>query len=373
MIAYTNFIGIDVGKFNFVVSVHGKNKVEEYANTPCGIKSFLKDYRPLLPISLCVLETTGGYEMRLLLNLCDKGYAVHRANTRKVKHFIYSLGNKAKTDSLDAKALAYYGYERGDRLPLFKPHSKQDLALYELTQRRCDLIKISVAEKNRAQAPCLNEKLVKEGCTMLIEVLEKQIESIDNKVNELIEQDAAFKAKRDVLITIPGIGQLTANMLLILMPELGTITRREIASLAGLAPRANDSGKMMGYRRTGGGRNTIRPILFLAAMAARRSNSRLKTFYEDLIANGKKKMVALVALMRKIIVVANAKLRDLYAGKSNTVEEENSQIKRACRQQPSKKVGSKKINKGVDNKKCINKKDNIIVCGPCGREARACG
>lgn len=309
MTVYTNFIGIDIGKFNFVVANYGNKATKEYENNLSGINSFLKDYKGILPNSLCVLETTGGYEMRLLLTLCDKGIAVHRANTQKVKNFIRSFGNRAKTDALDAQALAFYGYERGDRLTKFVPCSKKASDLYELVQRRQDLKQILIAEKNRFQAP--RAKLIKGSCAVMIKAITEQISSIDTEIDALIENDDILKAKKKTLITIPGIGNIIANELLILMPELGTMNRREVASLAGLAPRANDSGKFVGYRRTGQSRNTIKPILFLAAMAARNSKSQLATFYFDLIARGKKKMVALVALMRKIIVIANAKLKAL--------------------------------------------------------------
>src|SRR6478752_6903610 len=136
MTLYSNFVGVDIGKFSFVVAVYGEKQTKEYDNNPSGIKSFINDYRRYLSKGLCVLETTGGYEMRLLLTLCEAGYSVHRANTRKVKHFIRSYGTTAKTDSLDGKSLALYGYERGTRLECFTPQSPQALALYELVQRR---------------------------------------------------------------------------------------------------------------------------------------------------------------------------------------------------------------------------------------------
>jgi transposase len=308
---YTNFIGLDIGKFTFVAAVYVNKTTKEYENNVSGINSFLKDYKALLPQSLCVLETTGGYENLLLLSLCEKGFAVHRANTRKVKNFIRSFGNQAKTDSLDAQALALYGYERSDRLKKFTPISKKALDLYELVQRRQDLKQMLVSEKNRYQAP--RADLIKKSCISMIKVITKEVKDIDEEINALIVSDEALKAKKEILMTIPGIGNIIANELLILMPELGSMNRREVASLAGLAPRANESGRFVGYRRTGQGRNVVKPILFLAAMAARNSKSRLATFYADLVARGKKKMVALVALMRKIIVIANAKLKPLVA------------------------------------------------------------
>lgn len=123
MITYESFIGIDIGKYSFFVVLHGNKKVYEYENTPAGINEFIKFHRKTLKKGLCILETTGGYEMGVLLRLCSEGFAVHRANTRKVKHFIKSYGNAAKTDKLDAKNLALYGYERGRTLELFTPVS----------------------------------------------------------------------------------------------------------------------------------------------------------------------------------------------------------------------------------------------------------
>lgn len=310
MPSYQDFIGIDIGKFNFAVNLHGCRKIQTYENTQAGIENFLKDFRQELPNSLVVLETTGGHEMRLLLTLCNKRYSVHRANTRKVKHFIRSLGNEAKTDALDSRALALYGFERQNRLDIFKPLSENSFALFELVQRRKDLTQMLIAEKNRAKAPKVLE-IIKSSYEDMIKILLDHIAQIARQIKELIASDKIFLARLKILKTIPGIGEIIAQNLLAFMPELGTLTRRQIASLAGLAPKANDSGKFQGYRHTAHGRDFIKPSLFLAAMAARNSNSSLKAFYENLIARGKKKMVALIALMRKIIVIANAKLKCL--------------------------------------------------------------
>lgn len=310
---YKTHIGIDIGKSSFVVALHGKRETCEYDNDGAGIGQFLKDFKKSFVRGLCVLETTGGYETRLVLTLCDKGIAVHRANTRKVKHFIRSFGNGAKTDKLDARALAWYGNEREEQLEVFTPLSKCALELYELVQRRQDLTEMKVAEKNRLQAP--RAEAIKESCKRMIEVLVQQIKDITEQINAIVENDPILKEKKKVLKSIPGIGDIIANSLLVLLPELGTLDRRKIASLAGLAPMANDSGRHKGYRRVNHGRGGIKPLLFIAAMAARNSNSELKAFYLKLADKGKKRMVALTALMRKIIVIANARLRDLAQGK----------------------------------------------------------
>jgi transposase len=316
MTQYQNFIGIDIGKFTFVVGLHNSKAVKDYENNPKGIRAFMRDSKSLLPSSLVVLETTGGYEMELLLALCKKNFKVHRADTRKVKSFIRSFGNAAKTDALDAKALAFYGFERHGYLDLFTPVSQDQSALYAFVQRRKDLKKILVAEKNRAKAP--NSPAIKNSCDIMIKTLTDQIGQITKQIEGLIRSDPAYLARAQALKTVPGIGDITAQDLLALMPELGTLTRRQAASLAGVAPRANESGTFQGYRHTGRGRESIKPTLFLSAMAARKSKSDLKTFYENLIKRGKKKMVALTALMRKIIVIANAKLKPLAKNHSMT-------------------------------------------------------
>jgi len=317
MIEYQNYIGIDIGKFNFVVAVYNRSVTKEYENTADGIAKFLNDYKAILSNSLIVMEPTGGYETELLYILCDRNYATHRADTRKVKKFIESYGNGAKTDVLDAKALAHYGQERGKTLTLFLPQSMKSLELFRLAQRRNDLNKMLVAEKNRFKLP--SSKTIQISCKNMVKVLSKQISAITEQIKVIIDADPILKEKQKILKTIPGIGNIIGSELLILLPELGgQMTRRTIASLAGLAPRAKDSGKFKGYRRTGHGRSGIKPLLFLAAMAARNSKSHLKEFYEKLLARGKKKMVALTALMRKILVIANAKLKALASIKGGS-------------------------------------------------------
>lgn len=313
---YHNFIGIDIGKFKFSVAIHSQKNSTEYENNLVGINQFLEDYAGILLDSLCILETTGGYELELLYTLCSNKIAVHRANTRKVKSFIRSYGNSAKTDNLDAKALALYGFERFTKLELFTPASKNTLTLFALLQRRIDLKQILVAEKNRSKSPGCT--LVKKSCQQMIKAVSKQVELIDEQIQALINSDPILKEKQKILQSVPGIGKIISLELLILLPELGKLDRRQIASLCGVAPRANDSGTHQGYRRTGKGRKDVKPILFIAAMAARNSNSNFKLFYENLIAKGKKKMVALVALMRKIIVIANARIKE-YQHENNLI------------------------------------------------------
>ena len=317
MKTYHNFIGIDIGKFNFAVAVYNNKETREFENNPEGIAKFFECYNSKLRESLCVLETTGGYEIELLVTLCNNNISVHRASTRKVKNFIRSFGNDAKTDILDAKALALYGAERKDKLQLFVPKSTNDIELYQLAMRKQDLIKMLIAEKTRLQGP--NIEFTKASCQFMIDAISDQIKLIANQISSLIEGNMDLNSKKETLKTISGVGDNSAGQLLILLPELGTLNRKQIAPLTGLAPRSNDSGTYRGYRSIMNGRDNIKPILFMVAMAARRSKSEFKIFYEKLISRGKKKMVALTALMRKIIVIANAKIRDLIS-QSKVVE-----------------------------------------------------
>jgi transposase len=308
MKSYNTFIGIDIGKFNFVVAVHGQRSAKEYDNTRSGIDKFIKEFKKELPNALCVLEPTGGYELKLLLALCEQNYAVHRAHTRHVKNFIRSHGNGAKTDSLDAHYLSLFSYERSEVLSRFCFPSAEAIKLYELVQRRRDVKQMLVAEKNRYQSPRANS--IKERIHTHIHFLEDEMIVIGNEIEKMLEKDRVLKEKRKILQTIPGIGNIISYELLITLPELGQLSRREIASLVGVAPLSRESGKYKGYRRTGHGREGIKPLLYLAAMAARNSKSHLKTYYETLLRKGKCKMVALTALMRKIIVIANARLKN---------------------------------------------------------------
>ncbi len=294
----------------FLLTCTAPPPVHEYPNDISGIQAFLTEYSAKLQQALCVIETTGGYEAPLLLTLCQQHIAVHRANTRHVKSFIRSYGHGVKTDALDAKALARYGYERHETLACYEPPNDTQSELYNLVSRQHDLKQMRTAEKNRLKAPNTSS-LMQASCSRMIEMLTNEIEAFETRINALIADDELLTFKKTAIQTIPGIGKILSSELIVLLPELGQLSRREIASLVGVAPRANDSGRHQGYRSTGHGRPGIKPRLYMAAMAARNSNSSLKTFYNGLVERGKPKKVALTALMRKIIVIANARIKAL--------------------------------------------------------------
>ena len=306
---YRSFLGIDIGKHEFVSHLKNDDKTKTYKNNRNGFKKFVGEHSDSLSHGLIVLETTGGYEKRLIDYLLINNLAVHRADTRKVKNFIRSFGQQAKTDILDAKALAQYGYERQTMLPLFERPNESEEKLKLLVSRQSDLKQMLVQEKNRYQAP-LNIFL-RPGIKSVIACLEKQISAIETQIDKIIDEDASLTRKRSILKTVPGIGDLTAAFLLAHVPELGKLNRTQIASLCGVAPFAKQSGSKNCYRKTYAGRRNIRPMLYMAAMGARRKKgSGLALFFERLIKNGKKPLVALVAIMRKIVVIANARIKE---------------------------------------------------------------
>lgn len=307
---YNNFIGIDIAKATFVVAISSDNEVKTFTNNTNGFISFYKAYNNYLSDSLIVLETTGGYESALIRFLLVKKCFVHRAHAQKVKYFIRSIGQRSKTDAVDAKALVRYGQERYKELDLYQAPSKKIVRLKSLLSRRDDLVKLQVQEKNRLAGP-ENEEIT-ESIRRLLLYLSKAIKDIEVELDEVI-QDVEVKSQLEILQTIPGIGKLISKALIAFLPELGKIDRRQIASLVGVAPHPKDSGQYTGYRSVCGGRQCVRTKLFTAAMAAARSKSELGNYYSSLIARGKKPIVAITALMRKIIVIANARLRDYYA------------------------------------------------------------
>lgn len=308
---YTNHIGIDVGKLSLEVGFTDRGATSNYPNNKDGWRKLWQDNRKSFKGALVVVETTGWYELGVIHYLVGKGVAVHRASARQVKQFIASYGTLAKTDAIDARALAQYGKERAGHLAQYDIPDKTQEKLQILYARNLDLKKMLVQEKNRLQAPAY--QAVAEGIMEVVNLLEKQVDNIMEKIMGIVEANPVLLKKWDTLQTIDGIGKITALALLASMPELGSLNRKQAASLAGLAPHPKDSGKKSGYRRTKGGRCNIKEIVHMAALGAiRKNHSKLKQFYVHLLENNHKKpMVALTAVKRKIIVIANARLAEL--------------------------------------------------------------
>ena len=301
----SRFLGCDVGKAEIVVFDSHDGSTRTLPNRPSDLRSFAQG---LDKDCLAICEATGGYEDALLAALVAAGCPAHRADARKVKAFIRSFGTLGKTDALDARALARYGTERHAGLSRWRAPDPARERLQTLVRTRIDLVGQRVACANRLKAPGVAP--VKSALEALHACLSAQIAALEAAITQTIGSIEAIATTQKALRSIRGVGPATAAALIALMPELGQIGRKQAAALAGLAPHPNQSGANDAYRRTRGGRPEIRKAIFMAAMTAARHDTDMRTAYARLVANGKKPIVALTAIMRRIIVTANARVRD---------------------------------------------------------------
>jgi transposase len=300
----TRYLGCDVGKQKVVVFDSADGQTSEIENRPQAVAAFASR---LDGCCLVVCEATGGYEAALLAAMVAAEVPVHRGDARKIKAFIRSFGTLGKTDAIDARALARYGQERDAMLARWQPPAGERQALQALVLARADLVRQRTAFANRLQAP--NAAQVRRFIGPVLRSIERQIANIEAAIAALIAEDADLAAAAGTLRSIGGVGPATAAALLALMPELGHLPNRQAAALAGLAPHPRQSGSREGYRNTRGGRPEVKRALFMAALSASRHDPALRGFYERLVANGKLRLVAITAVMRKIVVIANARLR----------------------------------------------------------------
>ncbi len=295
------FVGIDVAKAKLDVFVNGE--VWQVQNDPSGISELivrLKGYNP----SLIVLESTGGYESLALGELYAAGLPVARVNPGRVREFAKSIGQLAKTDTLDARILARYAELVRPAPARLPDEAEQQLAA--LVNRRRQLVEMCVAEQNRlGTAP----KKLRPGIRTHIDWLKAEIQRIESEMDDFIQQSPLWSEKDALLKSVPGVGDVTARTLLSELPELGELDRKEIAALVGVAPFNHDSGRMRGKRRIRGGRTSVRNVLYMATLTATRCNPIIRTFYNRLVQSGKEKKVAIVACMRKLLTILNAILR----------------------------------------------------------------
>jgi transposase len=300
----SRFIGCDVGKPAIVVFDAASKRTRTIANEPQALSDFAAS---LDPTSFVVCEATGGYEGALLAALLAAGVPVHRADARKVKAFIRSFGTIGKTDAIDARALARYARDRWAELAPWQARDRERLRLQTLVLTRRDMVAGRLAYANRRAAP--GAEPAHPHLDALLESFDAQIKAIDADISALTAQCQPIAHAVQTLLAIKGLGPKTAAALIALMPELGSLPRRQAAALAGLAPHPKQSGETDAYRRTRGGRPEVKRVLFMAALAARKHNPTLKAFYQRLVQAGKKPLVAITAIMRKLVVIANAKLK----------------------------------------------------------------
>ena len=299
-----SFVGIDVSKDHLDLHARPDHSAARYTNDPAGIASLVARVAGLGPQRI-VLEATGGFEAPLAAALAGAGQPVVVVNPRQVRDFARATGTLAKTDAIDAAVLAHFA--EAIRPEVRTLPDDQARALAALVDRRRQLVEMRTAEMNRlglASGP------VAASVRAHIAWLSKQLDQVDRDLTGLIENSPVWRAKDDLLQSVPGIGPVVSRVLVSELPELGTLSSKRIASLVGVAPMSRDSGRMSGTRSIAGGRSVVRSGLYMAILTAVRYNEPIRKFYRKLREAGKAIKVAQVAAMRKLLVILNAMVRD---------------------------------------------------------------
>ena len=301
----TVVVGIDVSKDRLDVHVHPSGEAFGVARNAEGLEVLNARLLPLGPSAVAV-EATGGFESVVAASLGGAGLPVIVVNPAQVRAFANALGKRAKTDPIDAAVIARF--VEATR-PQIRPLPDADTRmLAEMVARRRQIIQMLVAERQRQKQ--MTAKHMKKSVARLILALTKELNVLDTGIDDAVRGSPAWREKDELLQSVPGVGDAIARTIIAELPEIGTLDRRQAASLAGLAPWTRQSGKWQGRSFIGGGRAQLRRALFMGAMVASQHNPVLKALYQRLIAAGKPKMVALIAVARKLLTILNAILRD---------------------------------------------------------------
>jgi transposase len=303
-------VGIDVAKHTLEWCIGAAGKIQHGRNEPRPIAQLVRQLVALDPPRV-VVEATGGYERTLVAKLAEAGLPVVVVNPRRVRSFGQALGILAKTDAIDARLLALFGEKAEPEVrPILQGRAR---LLADLVARRRQLVSMSVAEKSRRDTA---SSAVRRSIDALLRTLAQHVRELDGRLAQAIREDVESAELAALLQTVPGVGPGVARTLLVDLPELGHLGRREIAALVGIAPFARDSGKIRGLRRIRGGRASVRTALYLAAMTASRFNPVLRALYQRLRQAGKPPKLAFVAVARKLPTMLNAIARDRIAWQS---------------------------------------------------------
>jgi transposase len=299
------FVGIDVAKAELVVALRGQATTHTFANDLAGRRQLVAWLSPHTP-QLCVLEASGGYETAVLEALWAAALPVVRVNAYQVRRFAQARGRLAKTDAIDAALLAEFG--RVMELEAQQPPSPARQRLAVLQARRQELVRLRVAESNRRQQA--SDTLIQASIARVIALLEAEQAVLEAELDAVIERDPELRVQAQLLASVPGLGPGSVRLLLAGLPELGQASPKQIAALVGVAPFNHDSGRWRGQRRIGGGRAAVRAGLYMAVLAATQHNPVVRSYYQRLRARGKPAAVAVIACLRKLLVIANAIVRD---------------------------------------------------------------
>ena len=301
------FVGIDVAKAELVVSITPSAERFTVANDERGVRTLVERLRAISP-TLVVLEATGGHELLGVAALAAAALPVVVVNPRQVRDFAKATGQLAKTDRIDADILARFA-------DVVRPAVRQipDAEARELDAlltRRRQLLEMLQAERNRVgQVFGKGQRLVRKSLQTHIAFLERELRMTDTDLGEMVKASPVWRERDELLQSVPGVGPVLSRTLLADLPELGRLSRREIAELVGVAPLSRDSGTMRGRRFVQGGRAPVRAVLYMAALVATKRNTVIRTFYLRLVAAGKPKKLALVACMRKLLTILNVMVR----------------------------------------------------------------
>lgn len=301
-----HFVGIDVSKDKLDVGIHGEGRGKEAANNKKGIAKLVKQLCEREP-KLIVVEATGGYEEALMLALFEAGLPVALVSPQRVRQYARAKGRLAKTDQIDAQILAEYGKNLQPRL--FVGKSEERKRLSALVGRRKQLNDMLQAEKNRLRTTSVE---VKNSVERIITCLRVEMNELEEAIRQFMKAHEELGEQEKLLRSAKSIGPVTAVTLLADLPELGTLDRKQIAALVGVAPMNHDSGKKRGYRKTKGGRPDVRRALYMSTLTGIRYNPVLKPQYDQLVKRGKEKKVAITACMRKMLTILNAMMRDQH-------------------------------------------------------------
>lgn len=298
-------VGIDVSKDRLDVAIHPGGEAFAVARDAAVLEALVARLKPLSPQAIA-LEATGGYESVVTATLAAAGLPVVVVNPAQVRAFGRALGQRAKTDPIDAAVIARFTAMTKPEIRPLPDAATQRLA--DLVARRRQIIAMMVAERQRQQRR--TEPRLLRSIARLLEALARELSEIDREIADDVRNSPAWREKEQLLASVPGVGPTIARTLIAEMPELGRLDRREIAALAGLAPWTRQSGQWKGRSCIGGGRAGVRAALYMGAVTAIRYNPPLKSFRDKLVAAGKPKMVALVAVARKLLTILNAILRE---------------------------------------------------------------
>jgi transposase len=297
------YIGIDIGKAQIDIAVHPSEKQWSFSNNEPGINEAVKSIVGVSP-ALVVLEATGNLQVSLVAALAIAGITPAVVNPRQIRDFAKATGRLAKTDAIDARVIAHFAAAIHPEPRTLSNDQAQELK--DIVARRRQVSDMLTAERNRLGSA---RKVVRPRIQSHIIWLQKELEDIDGNLRRAIQESPIWREKDDLLQSVPGIGPVTSATILTQLPELGTLNRRQIAALVGVAPFNRDSGTMRGKRTIWGGRSHVRAVLYMATMVAARFNPVIRNFYERLCAVGKAKKVALTACMRKLLTILNAMLK----------------------------------------------------------------